>query len=60
MTEEEKNPDNFNRSLMTPLDDSDIQEQSDSRKFIEKIFQKIFPRIIEVILKYSSWVHTDC
>ncbi|CDW77902.1 vac14 family protein [Stylonychia lemnae] len=58
--QEEEKSDPANRSLMTPLDDSMMQEQSASRKFIEKIFQKIFPRIIEVILKYSSWQKQDC
>jgi hypothetical protein len=36
-----------------------LQEQSSSRQFIEKIFQKQYPKIIEVIIKYSSQVKVD-
>lgn len=53
-SDDEAKQGNANRSLLNPLDDSMIQEQSASRRFIEKIYQRIFPRIIEVILKYSS------
>lgn len=56
--EEEKGEGNQNRSL-NPMDESIIQEQSASRKFIEKIFQKQFPKIISVVLKYSNQIKIE-